>query len=294
MAETSQEPSGNCPAGSRGSTSAFRWAVAIVAGLDLAVVLVIGMNLWSTTYMVTDDGDVLIDGKTLESDVVAASPSGQASTAKHPLDPATTDPVVFANQSYEAILSTTVPILEDRRVESLQKIDSFFATSAEGTLPKREDITLPTEENMRAQDIERTIAADKWTITEVALTNSGLARNLALALFNNENLYNAFVAEDLDGSIHATRTGVIAVSPELLQGRIRARTIDGPSRVILVIDYDRYFATGQPEEMPMFNRVVTNYTYDGGKAHYSIVDQIQQYDPAFTEYPDNLTPILGG
>lgn len=56
------------------SSNGLKWAVAIVSGLALAVVLVVGMNMSATTYTVNDEGDVLADGETIvQGEAPAAS-----------------------------------------------------------------------------------------------------------------------------------------------------------------------------------------------------------------------------
>ncbi|MFI2837560.1 hypothetical protein [Mycolicibacterium sp. PDY-3] len=65
--------SGGKGASTLGSGNALKWAVAIVAGLALAVVLVIGMNMSATTYTVDDGGDVLADGETIVPSAPAES-----------------------------------------------------------------------------------------------------------------------------------------------------------------------------------------------------------------------------
>ena len=239
------------------------------------------------------------DGMLYSPDVVATAPmlaneapasSEKIDTAEQPLDPAITDPEKFATQSYEAILSTTVPFLEERREDSLQKIDEYFASRGEGSIPKREEIIFNTEENMKAQDIERQIAADTYTITDVAQTQPILAENLARAVFKNPTSYQVFVDNDLDGLKHATNMQAFAVSGELNQGdSVGTHEIDGPSLVLLS---GNMLLPPKPDgNQPLMNRVVTKYTYDDNKSHYALVYQITEDNPHFIEYPENIVPV---
>lgn len=267
-------------------SNALKWAFAIVAGLALAAVLVVGLNMSESTYMVEGDGDVVIDGETLQSEAPNDPPQRDEA---QPLDPATTDPEAFQNQSYEQILETTVPILEDRRAQSLNQIDAYFRDAGKSGLPARDAIENPTPENMAAQDIERDIAADTFTITEIAQTNVAFAKNLARALYRDEGVYNKFVGEDLDGMKHATRASVIAVSPELPRGsKVGTYTATEPTLVLLTTDMNRTLPD-DPNTHPIFNRVVSRFTFNGSDSHYAVVFQMQSDNSNFVDYPERLS-----
>ncbi|MFI2837561.1 hypothetical protein [Mycolicibacterium sp. PDY-3] len=233
--------------------------------------------------MVDGDGDVVINGETLESRT-PGSPVVAADA--EPLDPATTDPDVFKNQPYELILAATVPILEERRSESFAQIANYFRDSNKSGLPSREAIENPTPENMAAQDIERDIAADVRTITEISITNRQLAENLARAVYLDPVTYRAFV-DGFNAKKHYTRSAVVAVSPELTSGRVGNYVVDSPSLVMLVTDMDRTVA-GDPNVSPLFNRIVSKHAYGEGHTHYAVAFQMQADNPNFVDYPERL------
>lgn len=270
-----------------------RWSVkrAIAAGAVglTAVGVLLGVQKIAGNEHIEGEDGMLYSPDVVATDTVLTNE--QAGSAEQaPLDPATTNPEQFAAQSYEAILSTTVPFLEERREDSLQKIDEYFTSRGEGSIPKRDEIIFNTEENMKAQDIERQIAADTYTITDIALTQPKLAENLARAVFKNSTSYQTFINNDLDGMRHATNMQAFAVSSELNKGdSIGTHIIDGPSLVLLS---GNMLLPPKPDgNQPLMNRVVTNYTYGDNKSHYTLVYQITEDNPHFVEYPENIVPV---
>lgn len=237
------------------------------------------------------------DGMLYSPDVVATAPvltnettsSEKIDSTEQPLDPATTDPEKFAAQSYEAILSTTVPFLEERREDSLNKIDEHFASLGQETIPKRDQVVPITEELMFAQDIERTIAADTFTITDIARTQPVLAENLSAALYTDQALQDGLIKDGFNGFSHAQRSTVYAISPELDRGSYAGYTVEGPTLITLTGNLDPMMS-GDSSEIPLFNRILEKHVYNGDKVHYSVGYHIQEDNNSFIEYPENLTP----
>lgn len=274
-----------------------RWTVkrgiaAAAIGIATAGGIFGAQKLFGNEYIEGEDGmlyspDVVATAPILANEAPASSE--KIDTAEQPLDPATTDPEVFAAQSYEAILSETVPLLEERREDSLNKIDEHFASLGQETIPKRDQVVPISEELMFAQDIERNIAADTFTITDIARTQPTLAENLTAALYTDQALRDSLIKDGFNGYSHASRSTVYALSPELDRGSYAGYTVEGPTFITLTGNLDPMMS-GDSSEIPLFNRILEKHTYDGDKVHYSVGYHIQESNNNFIEYPENLAP----
>ncbi len=259
--------------------------IAGVGAVSLVAAGVFGGILLKARNDVNEIKNILANNPTATAPVV---PGEVKSSSEQRLDPATTSPDVFAQQPYETILSETVPFLEERREESLRKIDEFYGSLGK-QVPTDDIMFQPTEAKKRALVIERQAAADTYTITDVAMTQPILAENLARAVFRNPTSYEKFTQNDLDGKKHPTRIQVMRVSSELPQGmHFGTQAFEGPSFVLVSNNMDTEY---NPDgSLSVMNRVFTEYIYDGDKTHYSLTYQIQEDNPYFTENVEDLTP----
>ncbi|MGU3653615.1 hypothetical protein [Mycolicibacterium sp. A43C] len=279
--------------------NALRWAFAIVAGLALAVVLVVGLNMSESTYMVDGDGNVVMDGETLESE----TPGSQAvATDAKPLDPATTDPDVFKNQPYELILTATVPYLASQRNQSLAEIEDYgrkHPILPGLKTPEQIDSPAETPEGIEAarslQVRLRNYAADVHTVSRVAQTSPAYAQNLALAVTTGP-ASSAALRDQLDPSSEKFASeinpmlGAVLSSRELTTGVIGNYTMtpDAPTTIGLVDDYDHGIVSETGITYPLINIAIASFEYQGDKRHDVVVQILQEQSPGFVLRPDRL------
>lgn len=250
------------------------------AGVLIGVLPYAGTLLGGNEYIEGEDG-------MLTPEAMVTAPF-ESDSSRERLDPATTDPGLFARQPYEVILSETVPILEQRRTDSLAKIDAYFASLDRPSIPKVDEIENPTPENKAAQLIQRNIAADIYTVTDISRSQPVYAKNLARAIFVDATLYEKFV-HGFDGKKHAQRFSVVAVSPELTTGKVGSFTVTEPSLVMLVTNMDAT-VDGDPNVNPLLNDIVSRFSYGDGATHHAVTFRMQRDNPNFVDYPENLAP----
>lgn len=156
-------------------SNALKWAVAIVAGLALAVVLVVGMNMSATTYTVNDEGDVLADGETVVAGEPHAAPAASASSG----DPA-----------FDYAITT----LASMRQESADELRGY---GVKIDLP-----TLNSDDNT-SEELLGKFGADLHSIVKVARTDQAEARRLLPGVMSPDNTddYTRYVKEIIGGNV---------------------------------------------------------------------------------------------
>ncbi len=216
-------------------------------------------------------------------EAVPGQDEGGVDAKVQPLDPATTDPEVFAEQDYSMVLSEVLPILEEKREDSLEKMNSILDQQNKMRVPDVEsaDPTIPN--NTIGQKMNMDVSADLFSASSEE--NTILGKNLLAGIFKPGTFaYEQTLAQIGNGQGPVMDVSdIVATSQEFTRGKIGSYTINGVSTYVLL---NTNVQTGN-----MYERVMTKYTSQDSKHDRYIVElTYDPNDPEFIDTPENYTP----
>jgi len=140
------------------------------------VLVVGGVAAYGFGYLGTKGS---IDAATEAAETIPGQDGVEQSQVK--IDPATTDPDIFATQDYGLVLNGVLPILEDKRDSSLRKMNEILRSGNRNAVPDVASADARIPNNKIGQQINRDIAADVFTASTEK--NTTLGKNLLAGIF---------------------------------------------------------------------------------------------------------------